>query len=82
MLVVDAGPLNAAAAARDRHHAECVDLLSREPGPLLVPARRWRTCWAIVALAERHGADRIATLDHRHLATVRPRHIAGFALVP
>lgn len=136
MLIVDAGPLYAAAAVRDRHHAACVELLLREPGPLLVPAlvvtevayllgdrigahaelafsraiaagelvvepvaeADWNRIAelteqyldlplglvdaSIVALAERHGADRIATLDHRHLATVRPRHIAGFALVP
>jgi hypothetical protein len=40
VLIVDAGSLNAAAAARDRHHAECVELLSGELGPLLVPAPR------------------------------------------
>ena len=38
MLVVDAGPLVAAAATRDRHHQRCVELLTEEPGPLLVPA--------------------------------------------
>jgi predicted nucleic acid-binding protein len=135
-LIVDAGPLYAAAAARDRRHADCVDLLSHEPGPLLVPtlvltevayllgdrigphaelafARAIsagelvvepvvEADWSriaeltdqyldlplglvdasIVALAERLGVDRIATLDHRHFATVRPRHVAAFALVP
>jgi uncharacterized protein len=38
MLVVDAGPLIAAAAARDRDHARCVELLSRAREPLVVPA--------------------------------------------
>jgi predicted nucleic acid-binding protein len=38
MLVVDAGPLVAAAAVDDRHHERCVALLSKAPPPLLVPA--------------------------------------------
>ncbi|MFN2568558.1 MAG: type II toxin-antitoxin system VapC family toxin [Candidatus Dormibacteria bacterium] len=38
MLIVDAGPLYAAAARRDRHHARCVELLRRATGPLIVPA--------------------------------------------
>ncbi len=38
MLVVDAGPLVAAAAARDRNHARCVELLSNASRPLVVPA--------------------------------------------
>lgn len=38
MLVVDAGPLVAAAATRDRNHERCVALLSEAPRPLLVPS--------------------------------------------
>jgi hypothetical protein len=38
MLVVDAGPLVAAAATRDRNHERCVALLSQAPPPLIVPA--------------------------------------------
>jgi hypothetical protein len=38
MLVVDAGPLVAAAATRDRNHERCVTLLSQAPRPLIVPA--------------------------------------------
>jgi hypothetical protein len=38
MLVVDAGPLVAAAATRDRNHERCVALLSQAPRPLVVPA--------------------------------------------
>ena len=38
MLVVDAGPLVAAAATRDRNHERCVALLSHAQPPLLVPA--------------------------------------------
>lgn len=37
MLIVDAGPLVAAAATRDRNHARCVELLTHAPGPLVVP---------------------------------------------
>ena len=37
MLVVDAGPLVAAAATRDRNHHRCVDLLTNAPRPLVVP---------------------------------------------
>ena len=38
MLIVDAGPLVAAADADDRDHDRCVELLSTARGPLLVPA--------------------------------------------
>ncbi len=38
MLIVDAGPLYAAAARRDEHHERSVELLSDAPRPLLVPA--------------------------------------------
>lgn len=37
MLVVDAGPLVAAAATRDRNHERCVELLSQAARPLIVP---------------------------------------------
>lgn len=37
---------------------------------------------SVIALAERHGATEIATLDHRHFHVVRPRHLAGFTLLP
>ncbi len=38
MLVVDAGPLVAAAATADRNHERCVALLLQAPRPLIVPA--------------------------------------------
>jgi predicted nucleic acid-binding protein len=37
---------------------------------------------SIVALAERLGETRLATLDRRHFSVVRPRHTAAFTLVP
>ena len=36
-LVVDTGPLVAAAVVDDRHHARCIDLLSSAPEPIIVP---------------------------------------------
>lgn len=38
MLIVDAGPLYAAAATRDKNHARCLQLLRNAPRPLIVPA--------------------------------------------
>jgi predicted nucleic acid-binding protein len=38
VLVVDAGPLVAAAARRDRNHDRCVELLANASRPLIVPA--------------------------------------------
>jgi hypothetical protein len=136
MLLVDAGPLYAAAATRDKHHERAVDLLARSTRPLLVPAlvvtevsyllsdrigphaelafaravangelvvepvldSEWSriaeltaqyldlplgmTDASVVALAERHGLDTVASFDHRHFATVRPRHVERLTLVP
>lgn len=36
----------------------------------------------VIALAERLGVTRIATLDTRHFSLVRPRHIPSFTLLP
>lgn len=37
---------------------------------------------SLIAIAERLGARRIATLDRRHFSVVRPRHIENFELSP
>lgn len=37
---------------------------------------------SLVAVAERLGESRIATLNHRDFAAVRPRHVAAFELLP
>ncbi len=37
---------------------------------------------SVIALAERLGETEIATLDHRHFATVRPRHVKALTLLP
>ena len=36
----------------------------------------------VIALCERLGETRVATLDHRHFAIVRPRHCTHLALLP
>lgn len=136
MLIVDAGPLYAAAARRDRNHAACVELLTFAPRPLIVPvlavteaacliadrlgpsaelafavsiergelilgqvvAADWPRITSlvneyadmhlgvveasVVALAERLQISTVATLDRRHFAAVRPRHVEELTLVP
>ncbi len=37
---------------------------------------------SLVAIAERLGSTRIATLDHRHFTVVRPAHTSSFTLLP
>jgi uncharacterized protein len=37
---------------------------------------------SVITLAERLGATRIATLNHRHFRVVRPRHADAFELLP
>lgn len=37
---------------------------------------------SLVAVAERLGVTRIATLDHRHFQAVRPSHCEAFEIVP
>lgn len=37
---------------------------------------------SIVALAERFGETKVATLDHRHFRAVRPVHVAALEIVP
>jgi predicted nucleic acid-binding protein len=37
---------------------------------------------SVLALVERLGEDKLATLDHRHFATVRPAHVDALLLMP
>jgi uncharacterized protein len=37
---------------------------------------------SVIALAERLGEEKLATLDHRHFTVVRPRHTDAFRLLP
>lgn len=136
MLIVDTGPLVAAASTGDRNHERCVALLAHAPGPLVVPALVIAEVayfladrigpgaeqafaaslqagelmvepvepvdWArisellelysdlelgivdasVVAACERLGRTKLATLDHRHFAVVRPRHCSALTLLP
>jgi predicted nucleic acid-binding protein len=36
----------------------------------------------VIAIAERLGSTRLATLDHRHYRVVRPNHCDAFQLLP
>jgi uncharacterized protein len=136
VLVVDTGPLLAAADRADKDHAACRALLEDDEGPLVTSAmviaeaaylicrqlgphaeaalyttildgqlevdgphagdwariRELVTTYAslrlggtdasVITLAERHGATRIATLNHRDFTVVRPSHAAAFTLLP
>lgn len=135
-LIVDAGPLYAAADRGDRDHDRCVRLFEAADRPLVVPTLVMTEVayllhsrlgsaaelafgrsiergeliveppaepdWSrivelaaeyadlglglvdasVVALAERLGVIRLATLDSRHFSVVRPHHAGAFELVP
>ncbi|MEX0847237.1 MAG: PIN domain-containing protein [Ilumatobacteraceae bacterium] len=136
MLIVDTGPLVAAADRTDRHHHACLELLETASGPLVTTAMvvaeavylltrelgphaepafydaiingtltveplrsvDWQrirelveryqnmplggTDASLIAIAERLGATRIATLDRAHFSIVRPAHCTAFELTP
>ena len=37
---------------------------------------------SVVAVAERLGEEKIASIDRRHLGIIRPRHVRAFRLLP
>ena len=37
---------------------------------------------SVLALVERLAEPKLATLDHRHFGTMRPRHVEALALLP
>lgn len=37
---------------------------------------------AVVAVVERLGESKLATLDHRHFGAIRPRHVTALELLP
>ncbi|MFK4146668.1 hypothetical protein [Streptomyces sp. NPDC004065] len=37
---------------------------------------------SVIAVAERFGVDRVATLDRRHFSVVKPAHVPAPTLVP
>lgn len=135
-MIVDTGPLVAAADRADKDHVVCQELLEDDEGPLVTTglviaeaaylinrqlgptaeaalytsiidgdlevAALGRADWerirelvttyasmplggtdaSVIALAERHGAIRVATLDWRHFTVVRPRHAQALELLP
>lgn len=136
MLLVDAGPLIAAATTNDRDHETCKRLLRMADRPLVTPQTvvvevayflgkmigphaelafvrsiaagqlvvepivddDWPRVTELVdryddlplgtvdasvlAVAERLDVRRVASLDHRHLGVVRPRHCERLELLP
>jgi uncharacterized protein len=73
VLLVDAGPLYAAAARRDKHHERSVELLSTAARPLLVPA-------LVVTEVSYLLADRIGA--HAELAFARSLAEAELVVEP
>lgn len=69
-MLVDTGPLVAAANRHDTHHQACVQALTTARPPRLVPG---------LVIAE---ITELASLDRRHLNIVRPRHVQAFTLFP
>lgn len=37
---------------------------------------------AVLAVVERLGEPKLATLDHRHFRSLRPRHVKALRLLP
>ncbi|WP_419855009.1 hypothetical protein [Candidatus Poriferisodalis sp.] len=74
MLIVDTSVLFEARSRNEAHHGACRDLLRSEEW-LIVPA-------PVVAVAERMGATRVAALNHRDFAIVRPSHTPRLELLP
>lgn len=37
---------------------------------------------SVIAVAERYGVDRVATLDHRHFRAIRAKHVSALTLLP
>lgn len=37
---------------------------------------------SVLAVVERLGEDKVATLDHRHFSVIRPAHVKALRLVP
>jgi predicted nucleic acid-binding protein len=59
----------------DADLSRAVDLMTEYPVIGFVDA-------SLVAMAERLRIDTLATVDRRHFAPIRPRHLPAFTLVP
>lgn len=60
---------------RDRDVARALELLEQYPAIGFVDA-------SVVAMAERLKLSSIATTDRRHFASIAPKHVKAFELVP
>lgn len=74
-LILDTGPLYAALDRSDADHGACRTLIESTDKPLLIPS-------PVLAVVERLGEEKLATLDERHFRAVRPRHIESLRLLP
>lgn len=94
-LVVDTSALLAALDAADPDHERCATLIADSGEELVVPALvlgELQATYAdlkvgvvdasVVAVTERLGESKLATLDHRDFGTMRPRHTAALELLP
>lgn len=75
-MLVDAGPLIAAADTDDRHHDRCVELLRSEPRPLIVPML------AVTEVAYFLSARIGAAAEHAFAASFRAGEMAAEPLEP
>ncbi|HXG69803.1 MAG TPA: PIN domain-containing protein, partial [Gemmatimonadaceae bacterium] len=62
-------------AVRDRDLTRAAELLEQYPAIGFVDA-------TVVAIAERLKLSSIATTDRRHFASIVPKHVKSFELVP
>lgn len=90
LLQEKAGPLVEAKFFRELAHDDQFELVNLERIDLLRIAELFEqyrnfplggSDAAVIAISERLGIRHIATLDHRHFAAVKPRHISSFTLV-
>jgi predicted nucleic acid-binding protein len=93
-LICDTGPLYAAMDRADADHRVCAALLANFREPVAVPApviveldwladlRLGFVDAAVVAIVERLGERKLATLDHRHFTAIRPPHVEALELLP
>jgi predicted nucleic acid-binding protein len=79
MLITYTGPLVALLNGKDKHHAACADLFRRYRRPIIIPAP---VVPEVVAVAERLGITKVATIDREHFHTVKSLHSDAFELLP
>ena len=80
-LILDTGPLLAGAYRVE--HASSADLSRcRELQKQYHDQNLGVVDASVLALAERLGEDKLATLDHRHFSMLRPNHTAALRLLP